>query len=378
MRIVYVITTLAVGGTERQVLAIAMRMAARGHAVALLVLKPHDAEDCATALDVVHLDIQKSVPGLIAGLRKGVAFLRAFRPDVVHSHNFHGNMLARAMRLFCRDTRLISTIHNVYEGGRMRMLAYRLTDGLVSRTTAVSGAVAEGYVRMKAVGKRNCVVITNGIEVSQFIPGLERRTAMRAQMGVGNEFVWLCVARHTAGKDIPNLIEAFGLAWQSERSIALWMAGPDTDAVARRRAMYAVSIIPVEALDGVRRLGPRRDIPALLDAADGFVLASAWEGMPLALGEAMAMAKPVVATDVGGVRELVGEAGIVVPARDATALASAMLDVMRKSDEERAAMGQAARRRILEYFDMDAKAIEWEALYRSVLERNAPKAAVVP
>ena len=65
-------------------------------------------------------------------------------------------------------------------------------------------------------------------------------------------------------------------------------------------------------------------MPALLDGADAFVSGSAWEGMPLAVGEAMAMEKPVVATDVGGVRELVGDAGVIVPAKDSEALASAM------------------------------------------------------
>ena len=63
----------------------------------------------------------------------------------------------------------------------------------------------------------------------------------------------------------------------------------------------------------VRWLGLRDDMPSLLDGADAFVLSSAWEGMPLVVGEAMAMEKPVVATDVGGVRELVGDAGVVIP-----------------------------------------------------------------
>ena len=66
----------------------------------------------------------------------------------------------------------------------------------------------------------------------------------------------------------------------------------------------------------MRWLGLRRDMPALLDAADGFVSGSAWEGMPLAVGEAMVMEKPIVATDVGGVRELVGDAGAIVEAKD--------------------------------------------------------------
>ena len=119
MRIAYVLNTLAVGGTEKQVLAIAGRMAARGHAITVLVLKPHEVDDWATDLNVVHLDIQKSPTRFIAGLQRGLRYLASFRPDVIHSHNFHGNMLARLMRLFCRDARLIATIHNVYEGGRI-------------------------------------------------------------------------------------------------------------------------------------------------------------------------------------------------------------------------------------------------------------------
>ena len=88
--------------------------------------------------------------------------------------------------------------------------------------------------------------------------------------------------------------------------------------------------------------------------------------MPLAVGEAMAMEKPVVATDVGGVRELVGGCGVIVPARNAAALAEAMLGVMRRSQQEREAMGRVARERILKHFSMDRKAEEWEAVYRSV------------
>jgi glycosyltransferase involved in cell wall biosynthesis len=117
----------------------------------------------------------------------------------------------------------------------------------------------------------------------------------------------------------------------------------------------------------VRWFGLQTDIAALLDAADGFVLGSAWEGMPLALGEAMAIEKPVVATDVGGVRELVGETGLVVPAKNPQELAGAMLRVMKLSMEERATMGRSARERVRTSFSMDAKAKEWEELYRSLL-----------
>ena len=377
MRIVYVLTTLAVGGAERQVLAIAKRMAARGHATSVLVLKAREPDELRTELPVVHLDMRKSVPGFLQGWRRGITFLHEFRPDIIHSHNFHGNMLARLMRLFYRDARVVSTIHNVYEGGRLRMMAYRATDGLADRMTAVSAAVAERFAILQAVARHKCVVITNGIETAEFVPDAERRAAMRAQMGVQDEFVWLCIARNTAAKDIPNLLQAFGKAWRNEPRMELWMVGPDTAAGARR-AMYALSTMPIELLDRLRRLGSRRDIPALLDAADGFVLASAWEGMPLAVGEAMAMEKPVVATDVGGVRELVGEAGVLVPAQNATALADAMLAMMVRPTAERRAMGRAARERIVKNFSMDAKGDEWDALYRSVSDHLGLEPTVVP
>lgn len=366
MRLVYVLNTLAVGGTERQVLAIASRMVQRGHAVLLVVLKPKEPDWCATELEVVSLEIRKSGTSFWTGLRRGIALLRAFRPDVVHSHNFHGNVLARLMRVFYPAPKLISTIHNVYEGGRMRMLAYRLSDPLADRTTAVSGAVADRYVRLKAVPGPKCVVLTNGIETADFAPDAQRRAAMRVQMGVADEFVWLCVGRIIAAKDLPNLLQAFGSAWRISPQMQLWIAGEFPAGRSGELSDGAISM-PHGAMNQVRRLGLRRDIPALLDAADGFVLSSAWEGMPLALGEAMAMEKPVVATDVGGVRELAGDAGVIVPAKDSNALAGAMLDVMRRPAERRSALGRAARERIIGSFNMDAKTDEWEALYRCVL-----------
>ena len=147
----------------------------------------------------------------------------------------------------------------------------------------------------------------------------------------------------------------------------LWIAGEAAGAEALTvRALAAELGLD----DAVRWLGLRRDMAALLDASDGFVLGSAWEGMPLAVGEAMAMEKPVAATDVGGVRELVGDAGVVAPARDSEALARAMLELMRRTAEERQRLGRASRERIATQFSMDARADSWEALYRTLLERG--------
>ena len=361
------LTSLGVGGAERQVLALAERMSARGHAVALVVLRPHHNDDLSTHLEVVHLNLGKTAGGWIRAIREGGVFLRSFRPDVMHSHNFHGNLLARVLRMFHRRFILISTIHNVYEGGWLRMAAYGLTDRLADLTTAVSAAAAERYIRIRAVRRARCVVLTNGIDTAEFAPDTGRRAAMRDEMGVTGEFVWITVGRIAPAKDYPNLLRAFEVVHAAQPAAQLWAVG---EAGVSSDPRYAVLAAERGTMKQVRWLGLRRDTAALLDAADGFVLGSAWEGMPLALGEAMAMEKPVVATDVGGVRELVGDAGSMVPARDPGALGAAMRMVMETSLETRLANGVRARERICRSFSMEAKADEWEKLYGSLLSRT--------
>jgi glycosyltransferase involved in cell wall biosynthesis len=376
MRIVYVLNSLGVGGAERLALALADRMTRRGHSVVILVLCPVLAEEWPTALRVVHLDIRKSPGSVLAGIAHSFRFLREFRPDLIHSHSFHANILARLVSLFLHGSKVLTTVHNVYEGGVLRVLAYRLTDSLACRTTAVSQAAADRFEGLDAPPSRKCVVLLNGIDCEEFAPSADRRSHLREEMKAGSNFIWLAAGRLVAAKDYPNLLRAFEQVRVVFPEVELWIAGEPAKAkmvkTADGRSDY-VSAFAAEngSMEQVRLLGLRRDMPALFDAGDGFVSSSAWEGMPLVVGEAMAMEKPVVATDVGGTRELVGDAGIMVPAGNSDALAAAMIELMRQSAEKRKALGRAARSRIARDFSMDARADEWESLYGSVVD-SAP------
>ncbi len=362
MRIAYVLTSLGVGGAERQALALAARMRARGHAVSLLVLRGRQPQEWSTTLDLFCLEIRRTPVSILAGLWKARRYLRDFQPDLIHSHTYTANMAARLLRISLPETAVLSTIHNVYEGRWPRMLAYRLTDGLSRHTTAVSYAAAARFVRLKAVPAHKSSVLANGIDTTEFAPSPERRARTRTGMGVSGEFVWLAAGRITPAKDYPNLLSAFAHVRAAVPSACLWVAGEFVGT-----GFATIQSLADDLGSSVRWLGLRRDMPALLDAADGFVLASAWEGMPLAIEEAMAMEKPVVATDAGGVRELVGETGFIVSAKSPENLAEAMLEMMRRTDEERHRMGRSARERIAAHFSMDVKADEWELLYREVL-----------
>jgi glycosyltransferase involved in cell wall biosynthesis len=112
-------------------------------------------------------------------------------------------------------------------------------------------------------------------------------------------------------------------------------------------------------MDGVRRLGLRRDLPAQLDVADAIVLSLAWKA------EAMAIEKPVVVTEVSGVRQLDGDVEILVPGQNSDALADAKVALMRTPPEAREYQGRFARVRIEELSSMNSKTAEWETLYHS-------------
>jgi glycosyltransferase involved in cell wall biosynthesis len=369
MRIVYVLTSLGMGGAERQVLALADRMASRGHVVALLILRPGLKEEWPTSLNVIRLEMRRTPLSVLAGVVRGRRFLRDFKPDVVHSHSFHANLVTRLLKVLVPATVVLSTVHNVYEGGWLRMAAYRITDVLSHSTTAVSQAAADRFVRLKAVPQRKCIVLTNGIDTAEFVPNADGRRSMRARMEANSEFIWLAVGRVVPAKDYPNLLEAFAQVRAIKSDAQLWIAG-ETGATDSRRSARIVAKLKKNSPGGVHWLGLRRDLPALLAAADAFVLSSAWEGMPLAMGEAMAMEKPVVATDVGGVRELLWACGSLVPPKDPGALATAMLELMHMPEEDRITLGRASRARIQNYFNLDDKTDEWETLYKTASPRS--------
>jgi glycosyltransferase involved in cell wall biosynthesis len=129
------------------------------------------------------------------------------------------------------------------------------------------------------------------------------------------------------------------------------------------------AIAAADLEDRVRLLGQRSDVPALMQAADAFVMSSAWEGLPIVLLEASASSLPIVATDVGGSHDAIvdGASGHVVPPGDAAALGDAMRAVMALPVADRLAMGEASRRHVSESFDMERVADTWEELYRSLL-----------
>jgi glycosyltransferase involved in cell wall biosynthesis len=296
----------------------------------------------------------RRVPGLVGRLRRE-------RFDVFHAH-LAWPLAAKyplAAAIGARVPAVVATVHLAPEFAldRSTRLQHRALSTAVGRYVAVSHDVAAQLAARLGWPPAKITVIHNGVPLPATEP--RRDEALRNSLA-GAAPLAVTVARLTQQKGIDTLVRAAADAPGVQ--FAVVGDGPE-----RTRLEAAARSLGVA--DRVRFLGHRHDVPDLVAAADVFVLPSRWEGSSLALLEAMAAGKPVVATAVGGTRELVtdGETGILVPPDDATALADAVRSLA--LDATRAgALGAAARARVAAEFEISAKTEALTDLYRDVLK----------
>ena len=371
MRILFLSTSMGLGGADQQLLSAAQVLRDRGHEiriVSLTPLGPMGLQAKSLGLTTDSLEMRRGVPDP-RGLARLVRVVRAWKPDVVHSHMVHANLMARVLRLLVPVPVLVSTIHNVYEGGPLLMAGYRLTNGLVDHMTIISQAAADRFVGERIVPGRLLTVIANGVDTDRMrnLPP-EGRAALRGGMSVGDQqFVWLAVGRFEVAKDYPNMLRAFADVRAREPRAVLVIVGQGS-LQAEAEALTA----ELGLREAVRFLGARDDVPAVMSAADGYVMSSAWEGMPMVLLEAAAAGLPIVATAVGGNGEVVrdGESGFLVPARDSEVLRAGMLRLMALPEEQRRAMGERGREHVRANYGLQRVAERWERVYWDALARK--------
>jgi glycosyltransferase involved in cell wall biosynthesis len=375
MRVLLLSTSMGMGGADKQLLSAAQELRSRGHhilIVSLTPLGPMGLEARSLGLATESLEMRRGIPDP-RGLIQLIRLVRAWKPDVVHSHMVHANLMARALRLLVRVPALVSTIHSLHEGGRLRMAVYRLTNGLVDQMTIVSEAAGDRFVGEGIIPRKLLRVVPNGVDINLFqhVPA-GTRESVREKIALGRQFVWLAVGRFDPPKDYPNMLRAFALVRQQIAEAVLLLVGrgalqEETEALARDLGVS----------ESVRFLGVRSEVPEIMSAADGYVMSSAWEGMPVVLLEAAAAGLPIVATSVGGIHEVVHdqESGFLVPPRNPEALGQAMLRMIGLSEAQRRSMGERGREHVRAHYGLTRMVEKWEDIYREVLNRRGAELA---
>ena len=363
MKITFLITGLGCGGAEHQVVALADSLSKSGHKISIISLTGYSyVKPSSPDIPVIELKMRKTLFGFLIALFKCRKIINQLGPDVVHSHMVHANIFARLLRLFCKLPKLICTAHSMNEGGKIRMLLYRATDGLCELSTNVSQAAVDRFISLRAAPRGRIIAVNNGVDIDKFRFLESSRRSIREEHKINGPLL-LAVGRLTEAKDYPNLLRATAIVKNSIPNLRLWIVGEGT-----LRPQLCELVTSLNLTNIVQFLGVRKDIPNLMSAADVLALSSAWEGFPLVVGEAMACECHVVATDVGGVRDIIGETGLLAPKNSSTELASAILatlDKVRISERN-----PNARNFIREHFSLATVRSQWESIYLTVTSKG--------
>ena len=299
---------------------------------------------------------------------------RRFRPDLVHTHTAKAGFLGRsAARLAVRPRpALVHTFHgHVLEGyfGPGKTALYRGLERTLARWTdrliGVSRQTVDDLVRLGVAPREKFSVIPLGLDLEPFARLKQGAGAsLRSELGIADERVLLAfVGRVVPIKRVDLLIRAFARATGESGQAHLAIVGDGEIRTGFERLARELGVA-----EEVSFLGYRRDLPEIAAAADIAVLSSDNEGTPVWLIEAAAAGRPAIATDVGGVSEVVTTTtGILVPPDDEIALAGAITELASDASLRRT-MGERARVHVIARYSVDRLVDDTDALYRELLQ----------
>jgi L-malate glycosyltransferase len=360
LRIVQLITKTQRRGAETFAVQLGNHLEGRGHEVVVVSLAAGSASGADDMRHIVELGSARTTPCRLLELSR---LIQVFRPSLVQANGsatLKYGVLARALGgnewpIVYRNISIGSSwIRNQLHGAWVRWL-YRQT----SHVAAVSERSREDLIGNLAMLPERVTTIPIGTQ----IPNLEQIASSRRlletalQIPQGGRLL-VHVGAFSPEKDHGTLLEAFQRIAGMQLDLHLVLIG---DGPLRREVERSV---PEQLAPRIHFLGSRADAAELLGGADVVVLSSTIEGLPGVLLEAAARARAIVATDVGGIPEIVdhGRTGLLIPARDPQAL-SAAISVLLNDDALRARMGSAGRELVLGSYDMPTVADAFESLY---------------
>jgi glycosyltransferase involved in cell wall biosynthesis len=350
MHIVQIIDSLGIGGAQK---------------LLITFVKEARARNIKSTIISLHCDRDTPIPDELRALGASVhsfpsrslldprrvwriaRFLHGARCDVVHTHLTYTNIIGTlAARL--AGVPAVASLHNVIEDPVLYHPIRNFLETLMlrygsSRVVAVGSVVAE--VNQKRLRDKQLAVIPNAVSVLPAISPAER-TALRAELvGDPSRPLLISVGRLTPQKGYNDLLAIFASLHETHPSAALIIAGGG-----HLRAELAAQITSLKLEGHVILLGVRHDVPRLLAASDIFVSSSHWEGLPVAVLEAMAVGLPVVATDVGEApRVVVNGTGFTIPLGDKAGFVTTLRSLL-DHPESIQTLGAAAQAQIERYY----------------------------
>ena len=376
MRILHIITSLDAGGAQGVLLNILGQLKFKGHQQAVISMKLNgELAKQVADLGIPLVEIPFLATNFFRKKSRVDEVVASFQPQIIQSWMYHADFLT----IFLSNPRQIPIVwgvHHTFENihrNRLKSLTKlivrlnaafsRLTPTRVicCSTSALGSHTRIGYETSKLV------YIPNGIDAERFRPDPQARTLLRQELGLSPRTPLVgYIARYHPQKDHALFFSAANLLLKKQADVHFVLAGDQVETGNPDiKSWMRLSSAP----DHFHFLGKRTDLPMLTAGLDVATLASSGdEAFPLTVIEAMACAIPCVATDVGDVRQMLGPGGRLVPPQAPAALAEGWLSVLGQSPEQRNALGQALRERVIEYFTNSAMAAEYLKLYNQIIK----------
>jgi glycosyltransferase involved in cell wall biosynthesis len=377
LTVVHLITELNMGGAEQMLHKLVARM--DRSLFRLFVVSMTDrgviGERIASeGIPVIELGMALGRPNL-GGFARLYHFLRQESVDLIQTWLYHADLMGLIVGRLAGIQRIVWGIRC----SDMHLRDYRPLTALTVRMGGLLSPLVDAIVvnseQGKEVHKRRgyhterMVLIPNGFDTDLFHPDPPARQWLSTQLGLPQKAVLIgLVARYDPMKDQKTFLEAASLLARKDESVHFILVGKGMD----RDNMELRPLLDIDHSKGrIHLLGLRQDTSRIVAALDVATSSSAYgEGFSNTIGEAMSCGVPCVVTDVGDSARIVGDTGIVVPKKDPDALARGWHELLKMGREGRQALGDRARLRVLENFEIGKVVRQFEKFYTGLLGRR--------
>lgn len=370
-KIILLIDRLGGGGAERVVVEIASHLPLNFECLVVCT------RDTGTS-SYVDMLVEKGIPIISIGRKsrfdiRGFFVLRnlinTFKPDIIHSHKYGSNVIARITKLTFRKFPILICHEHTWSYNpkeRTRIIINKLLSPLSDAIIAVSENDKKSLIEIEGLPADKISVIYNGIDFQRLMPSVEIADFLPT-IGLDNSsFIAVVLAKLHSQKGHEVLFKALTQIIITNQNFQLLVVGEGVLEASLRELAHDLNIDA-----NIKFLGFRSDIGNILAACDLVILPSFFEGHPIALLEAMAAGKIVIATNVGGVPEVIqdGKTGLLVRANSIADLVEKTNEVINNFDDYKL-MGAEASKDIRSKFSIEKSISEYLELYSELLNKK--------
>jgi len=373
MKILHIIPSLCIGGAESFLTRLIISQSKLSD-IEHVVLTLFNRGELITALtneNVIVLTMDfKSNSEVLFGLFRLRFIISEIKPDIVQTWMYHSDLFGGIASLSLGIKNIIWSVRttDISKGANRNTLVVRWLCSVLShfipKAIVCVGNRASALHRSIGYKSEKLVVIPNGFDTSYFQSIGDRGRSLREELGfVEDEIVIISIGRFNPIKDHQTFLMAAGLLIPRFRNVRFLLVGRELDWGNKK----LISLLKkYGCLSRVSLIGERADIPICLEASDIFCLHSATEGFPNALGEAMSVGLPCVATDVGDAFFLLNKSEWITPPSSPIKLAEKLSQMILLSSAERYKLGEEGAIRIREHFTMQSSSNAYYALYQKI------------